>query len=57
MEIIEADKYGQIEIKMICPCGKEMIATGETTSGRKCPDEDCWVVPYKGKIWIRKRVK
>lgn len=33
--------YYKYNYKFLCPCGKEMIPTTETTEVWKCPDKDC----------------
>ena len=47
--------YQKLEIKLSCPCGKEMVRSKETTGGYKCPDPFCWVFTDKeGNAWVGK---
>ena len=50
--------FWENNLKRVCPCGKEMIQTDETTGGYKCPDKDCWVIyDYEKKeVWVGKPI-
>ena len=45
-------------LKRVCPCGKEMIQTDETTGGYKCSDKNCWVIYdcEKKEVWVGKLI-
>ena len=49
-------EYRNIEIKNLCPCGKEMVPSNETTGGWKCSDRGCWVIYHKKEVWVGRPV-